>query len=248
MWTANLAAAALGLAEDFIGEIRGDGNAETFTLVGLDDQKKPQNNAEEMKEAPEREAEREACHTTGQKTESEDIAENLAEDGEGSENDDGLGGMEADVRALVNEEEDKAGNPAKDVAECAGGIFLKTRLPACSGRSWIVRRLRSTAGRAKRNVVSDRRSAFRAVCHEASPRASRPARWRRRLAKLGKEGKGNWNCSNTQGKRLEGTNDFVPMLYSVGDAEVAELADAPALGAGGRKAVGVRVPSSAFLF
>ena len=28
-------------------------------------------------------------------------------------------------------------------------------------------------------------------------------------------------------------------------AEVAELADAPALGAGGRKAVGVRVPSSA---
>src|ERR1700679_2708568 len=32
------------------------------------------------------------------------------------------------------------------------------------------------------------------------------------------------------------------------DAEVAELADAPALGAGGRKAVGVRVPSSAFFF
>src|ERR1700721_1867239 len=30
-----------------------------------------------------------------------------------------------------------------------------------------------------------------------------------------------------------------------GNAEVAELADAPALGAGGRKAVGVRVPSSA---
>src|SRR6202042_1300290 len=38
------------------------------------------------------------------------------------------------------------------------------------------------------------------------------------------------------------------MLYSAGDAEVAELADAPALGAGGRKAVGVRVPSSAFAF
>ena len=32
------------------------------------------------------------------------------------------------------------------------------------------------------------------------------------------------------------------------DAEVAELADAPALGAGGRKAVGVRVPSSAEIF
>src|ERR1700679_3694133 len=32
------------------------------------------------------------------------------------------------------------------------------------------------------------------------------------------------------------------------DAEVAELADAPALGAGGRKAVGVRVPSSAEKF
>jgi hypothetical protein len=32
------------------------------------------------------------------------------------------------------------------------------------------------------------------------------------------------------------------------NAEVAELADAPALGAGGRKAVGVRVPSSADLF
>jgi hypothetical protein len=31
-------------------------------------------------------------------------------------------------------------------------------------------------------------------------------------------------------------------------AEVAELADAPALGAGGRKAVGVRVPSSAGTF
>jgi len=29
---------------------------------------------------------------------------------------------------------------------------------------------------------------------------------------------------------------------------VAELADAPALGAGGRKAVGVRVPSSAEIF
>jgi hypothetical protein len=37
-------------------------------------------------------------------------------------------------------------------------------------------------------------------------------------------------------------------LYNryIADAEVAELADAPALGAGGRKAVGVRVPSSAF--
>ena len=36
-------------------------------------------------------------------------------------------------------------------------------------------------------------------------------------------------------------------LYNpdIADAEVAELADAPALGAGGRKAVGVRVPSSA---
>jgi hypothetical protein len=31
------------------------------------------------------------------------------------------------------------------------------------------------------------------------------------------------------------------------EAEVAELADAPALGAGGRKAVGVQVPSSADL-
>src|SRR5215831_6095963 len=37
------------------------------------------------------------------------------------------------------------------------------------------------------------------------------------------------------------------MLYSSRRAEVAELADAPALGAGGRKAVGVRVPSSAGL-
>ena len=39
-------------------------------------------------------------------------------------------------------------------------------------------------------------------------------------------------------------------LYNrcIADAEVAELADAPALGAGGRKAVGVRVPSSAFIF
>ena len=35
--------------------------------------------------------------------------------------------------------------------------------------------------------------------------------------------------------------------YTVTNAEVAELADAPALGAGGRKAVGVRVPSSALL-
>jgi hypothetical protein len=35
------------------------------------------------------------------------------------------------------------------------------------------------------------------------------------------------------------------MIYSAHWAEVAELADAPALGAGGRKAVGVRVPSSA---
>jgi hypothetical protein len=37
-----------------------------------------------------------------------------------------------------------------------------------------------------------------------------------------------------------------PVLYWPDFAEVAELADAPALGAGGRKAVGVRVPSSAF--
>ena len=39
-------------------------------------------------------------------------------------------------------------------------------------------------------------------------------------------------------------------LYNrcIADAEVAELADAPALGAGGRKAVGVRVPSSANSF
>src|SRR6202161_3939681 len=36
-----------------------------------------------------------------------------------------------------------------------------------------------------------------------------------------------------------------PDVILSGTAEVAELADAPALGAGGRKAVGVRVPSSA---
>jgi hypothetical protein len=42
----------------------------------------------------------------------------------------------------------------------------------------------------------------------------------------------------------------IARLYNrcIADAEVAELADAPALGAGGRKAVGVRVPSSAFIF
>jgi hypothetical protein len=41
----------------------------------------------------------------------------------------------------------------------------------------------------------------------------------------------------------------IARLYNrcIADAEVAELADAPALGAGGRKAVGVRVPSSAFI-
>jgi hypothetical protein len=179
-----LIAVELGLAEDFIGKIRGDGNAETFSLIRLDDQKEPQNNAEEMKEAPEREAERKPCHTTGQKTESEDTAENLAEDGEGSENDDGLGGVEADVRALVNEEEDKAGNPANDVAECAGSIFLKTRLRARGSRAGILRGLCRTAGRAKRSVFRDRRSAFRAVCHEA-PLGIGQAHWRRRLAKLG---------------------------------------------------------------
>jgi hypothetical protein len=36
-----------------------------------------------------------------------------------------------------------------------------------------------------------------------------------------------------------------PSAILTRNAEVAELADAPALGAGGRKAVGVRVPSSA---
>src|SRR5271154_5118504 len=43
-----------------------------------------------------------------------------------------------------------------------------------------------------------------------------------------------------------GTREIWCKCYTLAStAEVAELADAPALGAGGRKAVGVRVPSSA---
>ena len=46
-----------------------------------------------------------------------------------------------------------------------------------------------------------------------------------------------------------GTREIWGKCYTLGStAEVAELADAPALGAGGRKAVGVRVPSSALFF
>src|ERR1700692_1605758 len=49
-------------------------------------------------------------------------------------------------------------------------------------------------------------------------------------------------------RKMENGRAIFPGQSSVilsGNAEVAELADAPALGAGGRKAVGVRVPSSA---
>ena len=66
-------------------------------------------------------------------------------------------------------------------------------------------------------------------------------------------------ASRAEGLNLIGTARALPPshflttilgLYNrcIADAEVAELADAPALGAGGRKAVGVRVPSSAFIF
>src|SRR6266852_5937480 len=48
------------------------------------------------------------------------------------------------------------------------------------------------------------------------------------------------HCANTDRMSVR-----TPDVILCPHAEVAELADAPALGAGGRKAVGVRVPSSA---
>ena len=55
----------------------------------------------------------------------------------------------------------------------------------------------------------------------------------------------------TSGMRIDSSSPVLRQGRSVilsRNAEVAELADAPALGAGGRKAVGVRVPSSALPF
>ena len=52
-------------------------------------------------------------------------------------------------------------------------------------------------------------------------------------------------CDTTQDAEAA-TREIQRKCYTLDStAEVAELADAPALGAGGRKAVGVRVPSSA---
>jgi hypothetical protein len=161
--------AALGFAENLIGDVRSDGDAEAFTLVGLDHQENPQNKADEMNEVPEPVAKREARPATSDEAKTEEITENFAENAESTENHDGLGSVEADGRALVNEEEYKAGNPAKSVAEGAGNIFLETRLRARCGRTRILSRLSRTAGRTKRNVFSDGRSAFRAVWHGTPP-------------------------------------------------------------------------------
>ena len=48
---------SLRLAENLLGNVRGNGNAESLSLVGLDHQKNPQDEGDEVKEAPQREAE-----------------------------------------------------------------------------------------------------------------------------------------------------------------------------------------------
>jgi hypothetical protein len=123
-------ALGLGLAEDFFGDIRGDGDAEAFTLVGLDHQENPENQPDELNKAKEREAKGEPGPLTGKEAQPKERAEDNAQDLQAAENDDGLGSVKADGRALVNEIKDQAGYPAQSVAEQAGDIFLKTRLRA----------------------------------------------------------------------------------------------------------------------
>src|SRR5271169_3212045 len=81
-----LAVRGLGLAEDFIGQVRGDGNAEAFTLVGLDHKQDPQDHTEEMSKTPKCVAEREARPASGDEAQPEEITQNFAEYRQGTEN------------------------------------------------------------------------------------------------------------------------------------------------------------------
>lgn len=51
-----------------------------------------------------------------------------------AESDDGLGGVKADERPLVDEKEDQASDPPKDVAEQAGYVFLHASGRSAGGR------------------------------------------------------------------------------------------------------------------
>src|SRR5271154_848917 len=222
-------------AEEFLRDIRGDGHAKSLALVRFDHQQYPQNQSGEIHQSIDGIAERKTTQSASEQTEAEEHGQDNADHVQAGKHHDGLRRVKTDVWALVNEVKDQAGDPAEHVAKQAGYFFIHLRRGryACRWRALNGggRRLRRATRRAKARAVRNSCPALRAMCHDYLPPGNSP---------LAAE------TSKTP-PRGQAQSSVRAVIY-LAQAEVAELADAPALGAGGRKAVGVRVPSSAPTF
>ena len=114
----------LRLAEDFLSDIGRDGHAESLALVRLDHQQYPENQAKQIHQSVDGIADRKATKTSGKQTESEKHGQDNADHVQPAKYHDGLRGVEADVRALVDEVEDQAGDPTQNVAKQAGNFLV----------------------------------------------------------------------------------------------------------------------------
>src|SRR5690348_2784989 len=150
---ARLPEPASGLAENLFSEIGGDGNAETFALVGLHHQKNPSDKDDEVqkrKQCPP-EAER-AEATEAEHPDSQNQAQNEVENVQAAEQGDRLARVETDERALIDQKKDKPGDPAEDVTQQACDVFREARLRyggghgCCAGRRHGRGRRRGRAG------------------------------------------------------------------------------------------------------
>ena len=119
---------------EILGEVTGDRNLETLALVGLDHQENPKDKHDQADEADQESANHgeakagakaPAAHPP---THAEDNAQNDAHDVQSTKDDQGLSGVEADERALIDQEKDKPGEPAKNVAEQTRHVLAEARL------------------------------------------------------------------------------------------------------------------------
>ena len=121
------------LAGELVGEAGGDGDAEQLALIGLDHANDPEDHGHEPEGEMQQSQNSEHAHAAEDRAEVEEDQKD-ADDLQAAESDDGLGGVKADERPLVDEEKNQASDPAKDVAEQAGYVFLHTSGRSAGGR------------------------------------------------------------------------------------------------------------------
>jgi len=167
------------LADQLVSKICGNGHAKLLMLRSFNHQQNPKNERQKIEQFVEKYSQPKSApaHSTEEKPEPKKVAEEYQNDMESAEDDDGLRGVKSYERPLVDEKENQARYPTRDVAKQARDIFLQAAFTARNGRrrrgrlsGWSLSRrsrsrLRCAALCAKCRARGQFRATLRAECH-----------------------------------------------------------------------------------